>query len=542
MVGHIVRLAAYLSASRHGIFYFRWPIPANLHPARKRTHVKVSLGTRSPVAARNLSRVLAVAGQSRIAQASVRAMRYDEIRDYVRAHFRELLARAEDHIGENGQLTAAQVDAFKANAGLAEADADEWAGWTHREGADGLIRDFCARHGIAEGDLTPANRVTLVDELRKGQRSYAKAALEYNSGLDHLDLATPEPRPEMASAEAAVPVVGYRDVLDRYFTEIERAGTLEAKTLNEKRDALNLLGEVTGWRSTAEMTKADAQKVKDILLRLPRNRNKSPKTRGKSLTDMLAVKGVEVITARTANAYVSAMQTFFKWAENNGYADKNLFTGVRIAGAKKQKSEKRSAFSAEQLRTMFRHLTENPDGLVRKDEHKWGALIGMFTGMRLNEVAQLEVNDIKCIDAVWCIDVTADGDDNKRLKNEASQRRVPIHGRLIEGGLLTFVEAQRGRHPRLFPKLSYSAQNGYGRNIGRWFNERFLPAMGMEQPDLVYHSLRHTMITRLSQSDAPDTQVKAIVGHAQAGVTFNTYFKEGFRPAQLKAAVDRFDF
>lgn len=32
MVGHIMRLAAYLSASRHGIFCFRWPIPAGLHP------------------------------------------------------------------------------------------------------------------------------------------------------------------------------------------------------------------------------------------------------------------------------------------------------------------------------------------------------------------------------------------------------------------------------------------------------------------------------------------------------------------------------
>jgi hypothetical protein len=104
MVGHIMRLAAYLSASRHDIFYFRWPIPANLHPARKRTHVKVSLGTRSPVVARNLSRVLVIAGRSRVAQASVRVMRFDEIREYVRAHFRGLSAREPRRVCRRLQL------------------------------------------------------------------------------------------------------------------------------------------------------------------------------------------------------------------------------------------------------------------------------------------------------------------------------------------------------------------------------------------------------------------------------------------------------
>ena len=42
-VGQIIRLADYLTASRHGIFYFRYPLPIANHPARKREHVKVSL-------------------------------------------------------------------------------------------------------------------------------------------------------------------------------------------------------------------------------------------------------------------------------------------------------------------------------------------------------------------------------------------------------------------------------------------------------------------------------------------------------------------
>lgn len=64
---------------------------------------------------------------------------------------------------------------------------------------------------------------------------------------------------------------------------------------------------------------------------------------------------------------------------------------------------------------------------MNKDEHRWGTLVGMFIGMRLNEVAQLEVSDIKQIDGVWCIDVTESGENNKCLKDASSNRRVSVH-------------------------------------------------------------------------------------------------------------------
>lgn len=39
---------AHMSRSRHGIFYFRWPISPVLHPQQRRTDVKLSLGKRLP--------------------------------------------------------------------------------------------------------------------------------------------------------------------------------------------------------------------------------------------------------------------------------------------------------------------------------------------------------------------------------------------------------------------------------------------------------------------------------------------------------------
>jgi hypothetical protein len=40
-----MRLAAYLCTSRHGIFYFRFPMPIVCQATPKRACIKVSLGT-----------------------------------------------------------------------------------------------------------------------------------------------------------------------------------------------------------------------------------------------------------------------------------------------------------------------------------------------------------------------------------------------------------------------------------------------------------------------------------------------------------------
>ena len=132
--------------------------------------------------------------------------------------------------------------------------------------------------------------------------------------------------------------------------------------------------------------------------------------------------------------------------------------------------------------------------------------------------------------------------DNNFDKHRSS-RLVPIHETLLSIGLLNFLEQRRlKRHQQLFSSLTYTPQNGHGRNVGRWFNEKLLPALAMKHSGLVFHSLRHSMVTRLSQADVPDTMVKAIVGHEQVGVTHTSYFKSGFTLAQLQREINKFDF
>ncbi|EBA14444.1 site-specific recombinase, phage integrase family protein [Roseobacter sp. SK209-2-6] len=209
-------------------------------------------------------------------------------------------------------------------------------------------------------------------------------------------------------------------------------------------------------------------------------------------------------------------------------------------GKRAKKNEiRRKPFTPEQTQRILTELTENPSGLVRRESHKWGMLLAMFTGARLNEVCQLNIADVRHKDNIWFLDITDEGDDNKKLKTEAGRRKVPVHSELIRFGFLEFVQS-RSKGKRLFPDFNHNANGGYERSLGRWCNERFLPELGIKEPGIVFHCFRHTIVTRLSQADVPEPIVQCIVGHARSGVTQEVYMREGYKLSQLKTAIDEF--
>lgn len=97
-----MRHTAYLSPSRYGIFYFRWPIPQRYHLSAKRTGVKVSLRTRCPHVAKALSRQLIAAGQTLTSQSTLAGMKYLAVRTDVHSHYKNMLERFKGKVAENG--------------------------------------------------------------------------------------------------------------------------------------------------------------------------------------------------------------------------------------------------------------------------------------------------------------------------------------------------------------------------------------------------------------------------------------------------------
>lgn len=222
------------------------------------------------------------------------------------------------------------------------------------------------------------------------------------------------------------------------------------KTTRQNRAYLNILIEFFGPdRLLATITKQDASEVKKILQELPASRNTKPKLKALSLMQAIKEPGHNKISNKTINSHIQMFQMFFDWAERHGHSPHTLFEGMKVKRDKASETE-RKPFSPEQTRLIYAELTQKSLGLVRKDSHKWGMLLGMFTGARLNEICQLDIADVQCNGNVWFVNITDEGDDNKRVKSTAGRRKVPLHSQLIKLGFLDFVDSRRDG-TRLFP-------------------------------------------------------------------------------------------
>jgi integrase len=537
-----MRNPTYLVQSRHGVFYFRWPLPASRHPDKRRSDVRLSLGTRQPPVALMLARALAVGGL-RLDTGRPKAMRYDEMRRHVLDHFQTRLDNLREQIAAHGPPDEYTQAAMRNSRSIADEAPGDFLGTGAQAEQDALLASLLARWQRTE-TLSDAQKVLLLGEINSGFKAYLDSAFEliadddgykYSGAVPALQSTPPEVRPATATS------VSFDEVIANYINEGRRGTGWVPKTIEEKQAAMTLLKELTGGMAPASMTKADARGVKDTLLRLPKNRNKMAATRDLNLQDALALEGVEKITTQTVNGYLANYKALFNYAVNNGYAKENIFANLTVPQSKRRSATSRKAFSPEQLRLLFSELTAPASEIASKPHLRWASLIGLFTGARVNEVAQLHLSDIRKVDGIWCFDLNEKM--GKQLKTDAAMRIVPIHDKLLATGFLDFVELRRaGVSDRLFPEFTYTPQNGYGRNLGRWFNEQLVPKLNMSGSGLVFHSLRHSMVTTLSQADVAEPVIKAIVGHEQAGVTQVHYNKSGFTIPQLKAALDLFSF
>jgi len=155
----------------------------------------------------------------------------------------------------------------------------------------------------------------------------------------------------------------------------------------------------------------------------------------------------------------------------------------------------------------------------------WVSLIALYTGMRLEEIAQLAVADVREVQAngasVWCIDIHNGG--SNKLKNKSSARLVPVHSELVRAGLLKYAKALPAKG-LLFPGLIRRASKGgkIGARIGELFRKKLL-ALGLKRDGLNFHSFRHTVAGKLEQASVSQTDAARVLGHAIAGMSYGVY-------------------
>ncbi|MCY1530673.1 Phage integrase family protein [compost metagenome] len=155
----------------------------------------------------------------------------------------------------------------------------------------------------------------------------------------------------------------------------------------------------------------------------------------------------------------------------------------------------------------------------------WITPISLFTGMRLNEICQLEIRDIREKADGWIISVNDDS-PTKSLKTENSRRELPIPQALLAMGFLEYVaqvneRQNKAKRARLFPELNYSTMHRHSREATRFFmGEGDKPGYLLQcceldtEDNFGFKSLRRSFAQKLRNQGVAAEVIADLLGHA----------------------------
>ncbi len=137
--------------------------------------------------------------------------------------------------------------------------------------------------------------------------------------------------------------------------------------------------------------------------------------------------------------------------------------------------------------------------------------------------------------------IDVNSSEGNQLKNQNSQRLIPIHSELLAIGLVDHGEKTNASgHERLWPEFRRCKHGSYSASYSKWFGQ-YKNLIGLTDSKKTFHSFRHTFIDQLKQIDVPDGKIQELVGHANHSITTGRYGKP-YRPTTLKEIIEALDY
>lgn len=228
---------------------------------------------------------------------------------------------------------------------------------------------------------------------------------------------------------------------------------------------------------------------------------------------------------QTIQNYISALAQIWDLARNR-YHDAPQDNPWRGHGLEAKSSKiSYEVFTHAELAKVFAAM----DG---DEEMQAVTLIGMYSGMRLNEICSLQVGNIRRIEGVLCFEVTEG-------KTKSAARIIPVHSRIID---LVESLVQKPHNGFLFFRASIIDRADGKRST--WHTQRFTrakrQALGeVETERKVYHSLRHEVAQQLDRNQVPEDRIALLMGHERGKTeAFKTYSKNAASPVELSRYVE----
>lgn len=261
--------------------------------------------------------------------------------------------------------------------------------------------------------------------------------------------------------------------------------------------------------------------------------------------DVLAFKDKMLgdgVSAANANTKLSCLRTLLGYAVENDLLDANPADGIYVHD-KDRDRRKRKEFDLPSLHALFAspvYLNNDRPTQGRGEAAYWLPLIALYTGARLEEIAQLRATDVReepYLDGddreqtAWVISVVQE--EGLSTKNANSERRIPVHPDLVRLGLIKHVgHAVAAGEERLFPVLTPNKYGRLGAKWGEWWSVYRREVCGITDRRMVFHSFRHTFKYHARHVGMIEGVQRQIMGHSP-GDTADEYGPSRYSLHQL---------
>jgi len=497
---------------RRQTWYFAMKLPADVrHAFGNKSEVVTSLGTRDLTKAQSARWALVAEYKARI--------------DVLRGHRELTPAEIEERAGEEFDKALKEMHEY----GQDEDACDILINHEGDKIETGRLSDLeyalsFARIKAANGRISALNGKPFERPLTFGR-----------SAIDPLTL-----RP-VTAAKKKNTGVAFRDVAKRYLEEIQRDSTarITAQTQGQYEAVFRLFDQWADAPDLEDIDRTKASKFLTLVSSLDPHWGRSSKTKERTFSEIIELYGNHEVglSNRTINRFSMALGLVWKWAKRVGeFNGDNPWEGQQRREGERRKVGK-LPFTSDELSLLLRHKPEvAPEKPNYETTLQWVCWIAAYSGMRLNEICNRTIADIKQMDGVWCFDIT-------NAKTEAGDRLVPIHSRLIAMGFLDYLKGQQGDW--LFPALK---PGGPDQKRSWYLSKTFTTyrrKLGVTHlnPDnkrdrVDFHSFRRSVIQVLERARLPQTEVAQVVGHEKAGITFGTYNPDGLEVGTLRDVIE----
>lgn len=281
------------------------------------------------------------------------------------------------------------------------------------------------------------------------------------------------------------------------------------------------------------ITRDNLLEFRDLLYKIPTKLAQKSRYKDKSLSQILKLgEKDDKLSEPTIQKYMIRVIQFFNYCFDSGYIGKSITAKMNVKIDIDPSERAVLPYDVSEARKIFEIVTsikqsgKSPSSRIEASELYYVTMIAAYSGMRIKEITQLHKEDIVLKDGIYCFNINTN--DGKTTKTKNSIRFVPIHSKLIDLGLLEYVNSKKNGN--IFKVSNKDFSEIFRSQIQRKFIDK--------DSKKTFYSFRHYFIDYLVQREVEANLIAQIVGHEkQYKILLNTYAKP-INANTLKAKVE----